>query len=73
MKSQRKGSNVPSISSSVVDEETMRSGHNYGQYFVFPFSGLTLMIWWQEEHLALKNSVSLTPKGYLPKQVAEKT
>jgi len=39
-----KGSNTPSISSPVVDEERMRPGHWLGLMVYVPFSALTLMV-----------------------------
>jgi len=57
----------------VVDEERMRSGHWLGSLLRVPFSGLTLMVGWQEEHLYReKASFHLIPRGSLPEKMEEK-
>ena len=62
LKSHHKGSNATSIRSPVVDEERMRSGHWLGSVICVPFSALTLMVGWQEGHLAIKIPHCTNPK-----------
>jgi len=50
-------SSVASISSPVAYEERMRSGHWLWSVLCVAFSALTLMVGWQEGHLACKNSL----------------
>jgi len=53
-----RGSNVPSMRSPVMDAERMRSGHWLGFVLCVSFSALTLLVGWQEGHLAHKKPVS---------------
>jgi len=52
-----KGSNAPSVRSSVMDEERMRPGHWLGLKLCVPFTALTLMVEWQEGHPARKKTM----------------
>jgi len=55
-----KGSNSPSVRSSVLDEERIRTGNWLSLVLCVSFSALTLMIGWQEVHPSHNNTISLT-------------
>ena len=59
-----KGSDVPSTRNQVADEEGIRPGSWLVLLFYVPFSALTLMVWWQERHLARTKSCSINPQRF---------
>jgi len=69
--SEHKGSNAPTINSTVVDEVRMRPGHRLGSVLRVFFRALTLLAGWQERHQVHKNPVPLILKVSLLKQVEE--
>jgi len=69
--SRHKGCSMRSVRSLVVDEERMRSGHWLGSVLCVSFCALTLMVGWQEGHVAHKKPVSLTPRTFVKEQLEE--
>jgi len=63
-----KWSKASYVSSPVVDEEWMRLGQWLELVLCIPFGALTLMVGWQEGHVAHKNLIT---RGSLPDEVAE--
>jgi len=66
-----KGSNASSISSPVVEEGRLRPGHWLELVLCISFHALTLMVGWQERHLACTSTIPLILIGSLPEQTKE--
>jgi len=66
-----RGSNSPSVRSSVVDEERMTPGLQLMLVQCIPNSALSLMVEWQEACVACRNLVSLIPRASVPEQVED--